>query len=72
MPAPKKSSVQPDRWTVWFFRIVQVAGLALILFEALAKDKDRPYLLLVASAMMLGSVGMNMMLRWLIDRNGDG
>lgn len=64
------SSAQPDRFTVWFFRAVQIMGLALIVYEALAADKDRPYLLLVASAMMLGSVGMNMILRWLIDRSG--
>lgn len=69
MPAPKPSTPTPDRWTVWFFRAVQLVGLCLIIYEARFNDHDRPYLLLVASAMMLGSVGMSMILRWLTERS---
>ena len=52
-----------DRWSLWFGRLVQICGLALILYEALAEHSDRPYLLLVAMAMMVGATGLRLVIK---------
>lgn len=72
-PTPLPPPVVPaaptrDPWSIWFSRVMQVVGLLLVIYEAVAKDRDRPYLLLVAMAMMLGGLGLQLVLRWLLKR----
>lgn len=50
-----------DRWSVWFNRVSQVAGLVLVAYEV--SGPENPFALLFAGAMMLGPVGLRLMLR---------
>ena len=59
---------KPDSWQVWFSRLVQVAGLGIVFYETLAEQVDRPWLLLVAVAMMVGGLGLQFIVRWLLER----
>jgi hypothetical protein len=75
--APSRRGKQPapplwqtDSWSIWFSRLIQVVGLALVIYEALAEHSDRPVLLLVATSMMLGGVGLQLVLRWALGRLG--
>lgn len=63
-PAPSGS----DPWQIWFSRAVQVVGLAIMVFEARPGGEQRPWLLLFATGMMLGGVGLQMVLRWVAGR----
>jgi hypothetical protein len=56
VPAPT-----PDRWSRWFFRLVQLVGLALGVNEALGRG--RPWVLLFSGALILGAIGLRIMLR---------
>lgn len=70
-PSPRQDQPPPlpqDPWSIWFSRAIQVAGLGLVIYEALAENNDRPVLLLVATAMMLGGLGLQMIVRWLLGR----
>lgn len=64
-PQPPPSS---DPWQIWFSRIVQIGGLILIGYEARWEHNDRPWLLLVAVAMMTGGLGLQALARWLLER----
>jgi hypothetical protein len=66
---PVQGFVQ-DPWSIWFSRLIQVTGLGLVIYEALAEHSDRPVLLLVATSMMLGGVGLQLVLRWALGRIG--
>jgi hypothetical protein len=69
-PQPKLSPLTSDPWSIWFSRLIQVSGSALVIYEALAEHSDRPVLLLVATSMMLGGVGLQLVLRWALGRLG--
>jgi hypothetical protein len=61
--APAKIDPQPlDRWTVWFNRLVQVAGLGIVAHEEITGHAQAG-LLLVAAAMMLGGIGLRLLVR---------
>jgi hypothetical protein len=53
---------------VWFSRLIQIVGLAIVIYETLAEQVDRPWLLLVAVAMMVGGLGLQLIVRWLLER----
>lgn len=69
-PTDERPTTTSDPWSIWFMRLVQVVGLGLVIYEARFEDGDRPFLLLVASAMMLGGLGIQLVLRWLLRRVG--
>lgn len=54
-----------DPWSVWFPRLVQTSGLGVIGYETVVENNDRPYLLFLAGGMMLGTLGMQLVLKWL-------
>lgn len=47
---------RPDYWSRWFFRLVQVVGVAIAVHEVLGAG--RPFVLLFAGALILGAVGV--------------
>lgn len=51
----------PDRWSRWFFRLVQGTGLALGVHEGLGAG--RPFVMLFAGALILGAVGVRILIR---------
>ena len=51
-----------DPWSVWFFRAVQVIGVAMVVYQQVLQKSD-PWLLLVATAMMLGGLGLQLIAR---------
>ena len=67
-PAPATPALPSDPWSIWFSRIIQIVGLGLVVYEAVVEHTDRPWLLLVASAMMLGGLGLQLVLRALLGR----
>lgn len=69
-PTPVPAPTRPDPWSIWFSRLMQVAGLGLVVYEAVGENVDRPYLLLVAMGMMLGGLGLRMVLEWLTRKVG--
>lgn len=62
----------PDPWSIWFSRLIQIAGLGLVIYESVVARTDRPWILLVASSMMLGGVGLQLIVRWGLTRVGGG
>lgn len=67
-PARRPPPAAPDAWGKWFSRVMQTVGLGVVVFEAGWERNDRPWLLLVAVAMMTGGLGLQILLRWLGDR----
>ncbi len=63
-----EANLAPDPWSVWFFRLVQVTGLASFIYELLFEKADRPYILLVGLAMMLGGAGIQLIVVWALKR----
>lgn len=68
-------SQRPDPWSVWFGRSMQAAGLAIMLFETAStrlfgdpSAGERPWLMLFATGMMLGGIGLNVLLRAVVQR----
>jgi hypothetical protein len=53
----------PDRWSLWFTRLMQLVGLGIVCYETIVVQRDRPWLLLVAVAMMIGAQGLRLLLR---------
>lgn len=58
-----KETSTTDLWSLWFNRIVQIVGLALVVYEALFAKTDRPFLFILLGAMMLGSLGIRIFVR---------
>lgn len=54
------SPPRSDPWSRWFFRAVQMVGLALGVHEALGAG--RPYVLLFCGALILGAAGLRFIL----------
>jgi hypothetical protein len=55
-----------DPWTIWFWRVVQIVGLLVFLEQVVVGGgarPDRPWILLIACAMMLGGFGMVTLIR---------
>lgn len=55
-----------DPWSLWFWRIVQIIGLFVFLEQVAVGGgarPDRPWILLIACAMMLGGFGMVTLIR---------
>jgi hypothetical protein len=44
-------------------RLIRVVGLGIAIFETGWEHADRPFLLLLAAAMMIGSIGLEVLLR---------
>lgn len=65
---PRPLEPRQDPWQVWFSRLIQIVGLAIVIYETLAARVDRPWLLLVAVAMMVGGLGLQLIVRWLLER----
>lgn len=63
-PAPLNS----DPWQIWFTRAVQVVGLGIMVFEAVGRKAERPWLMLFAAGMMLGGMGLQSIVRWAAGR----
>ena len=57
-----------DPWSIWFSRSVQVVGLGIMIFEARPGGEQRPWLMLFATGMMLGGIGLQLILRWVAAR----
>lgn len=57
-----------DPWAIWFSRLVQVTGLAIMVYETLVQKIDRPWLLLCSMSMLLGGLGLQAVVRWAIGR----
>lgn len=71
-PAPRRRAQPPepktDPWQTWFSKVVQVAGLGIVIYEVRWEHNDRPWVLLVAAAMMTGLLGLQALVRWLLER----
>jgi hypothetical protein len=65
---PQPAATPSGWWDTWFWRLVQICGLGLVIYEARFEHADRPWLLLVAVAMMLGGLGAQFVLRWILGR----
>jgi hypothetical protein len=53
-----------DRWTVWWNRLSQVAGLGIMIFEVVRYGEHVDFVvMLFAAAMMLGGVGLRILVR---------
>lgn len=59
-----------DQFQKWFFRAVQIGGLGVIGHE-LIQDGQRPWMLLTAGGMMLGSAGLQLIIKWVLRKFGD-
>jgi hypothetical protein len=57
-----------DPWQIWFSRLIQVTGLGIMVFETLGRKAERPWLMLFATGMMLGGIGLQLILRWVAAR----
>lgn len=57
-----------DPWSIWFSRLIQVMGLSIVAYETVVEHTDRPWLLLVATSMMLGGLGLQLVVRWALGR----
>ncbi len=66
----ENTAASADQFQKWFFRTVQIGGLGVIGHE-LIQDGQRPWMLLTAGGMMLGSAGLQLIIRWAIRRFGD-
>lgn len=67
-PTDLEPSSPSDPWSIWFSRLVQVAGLGIMVFEARPGGEQRPWLMLFATGMMLGGIGLQLILRWVAAR----
>lgn len=71
-PAPRRRARPPDQkpdpWQIWFSRLIQIVGLAVVVYEVRWEHNDRPWILLVAVAMMTGGLGLQALARWLMER----
>jgi hypothetical protein len=66
MPEPTPpSTAQADRWNTWFWRAMQIVGAAIIIEQLIVGQgtKDRPWMLLVGLALILGAFGVQLGLR---------
>lgn len=63
-PIPEPS----DRWSLWFPRAMQSTGLLAFVYEVVIERQDRPWILLVAMAMMLGGVGLRLVLNYVLGK----
>lgn len=53
----------PDRFQVWFWRLVQFVGLLIVCYETLIEQRERPWLDLTALSMIAGAQGILLMLK---------
>lgn len=65
-------AASPEPWSVWWSRLVQVAGLAIMGWQTFAEHSDRQWLLLCAMGMMLGEIGLRALFRLLLRASGGG
>jgi len=57
-PTPKPT----DRWSLWFFRLVQTVGLAIGVYEVKFTAHAQISVLLYSAALILGSFGLKLLL----------
>lgn len=66
-----------DLWTKWFTRIIQLIGAGTFVEQVVVgqlTEEDRPWILLISVAMMLGAQGLRMFLKGIlnvIEKSGD-
>lgn len=70
--SPETPPSRPDPWTVWFSRFLQVTGLGAFIEQLVVGQgaPDRPWILLISLAMMIGGLGLQILLRAVL-RIGD-
>jgi hypothetical protein len=67
-PQPPEQPARPDPWQIWFSRLIQIMGLGIVVYETRWEHNDRPWLLLAAVAMMTGGLGLQVLVRWMMER----
>lgn len=69
-PAPKQE--RQDPWTIWFSRLIQLIGVGTFVEQVFVSQgaTDRPWVLLISLAMMLGGLGLQLLLRALLRLGG--
>lgn len=55
--------ISADTWTRWWNRVSQIVGLGLLIYESAIVPHAQFAVLLFASAMMLGSAGLRILVR---------
>ncbi len=63
MARASKATQPQDRFQVWFWRLVQIVGLLVVCYEVVVEKRERPWIDLLAVAMILGAQGIVMLLR---------
>jgi hypothetical protein len=53
-----------DPWQVWFFRLVQAVGLAVVLIEFYTREQPRLIAVGTGVAMMTGALGLERLVQW--------
>lgn len=61
-----------EPWSIWWSRVVQVAGLGIMGYETFVEHADRQWLLLCSMGMMIGEIGLKALFRMLIRATGSG
>lgn len=63
-----------DLWSKWFNRLLQVSGWGTIVEQVIVGQggRDRPWILLVGVALILGGAGLRMLLRSAVRLIGGG
>ena len=67
------TTTKQDPWSIWFSRLIQIIGLGTFIEQVAVGQghTDRPWILLISLAMMIGGLGLQLLLRALI-RIGNG
>lgn len=60
----RSAQPKPDPWQVWFFRIVQAVGLAVVLVEFYTREAPRLIAVGTGVAMMTGALGLERLVQW--------
>lgn len=73
MTEQKEASPRADPWSIWFSRLIQLIGLGTFVEQVIVGQgsPDRPWVLLISLAMMLGGLGLQLLLRAFL-RIGNG
>jgi hypothetical protein len=60
----RQSAPSQDPWQVWFFRLVQAIGLAVVLTEFYAREEPRPIVVGTGVAFITGALGLERLVQW--------
>lgn len=65
VPKRRRRTAPPqDPWQVWFFRLVQAIGLAVVLVEFYTREQPRLIAVGTGVAMMTGALGLERLVQW--------